>query len=297
MPEQRAASRTAVLVCQGRAVADGRVADGPVAGGRFADPIAYDLLHADERVPVDQVRAGTPPQGWAARAAYEAVRACAEIVVPRTIAIDDAVRAHPHPQLVVLGAGLDTRAWRMAELADVDVTEIDHAASQQDKRARIGERTSLARTFRFQPVDFAVDDLGAALEAGGHDRDVPTTWLWEGVVPYLTRHDVIATLRVLGDRSVRGSTLIVNYQTPSPRARAGRLLAGVLARLGRTPTITANEPWRTLLTPAQLSALLTNAGFGIQHDDDLLTIADRLGLETRMRTSLRNGRVAVAVRH
>ena len=128
-------------------------------------------------------------------------------------------------------------------------TRLPAVISARETRPSIGERTSVARTFRFQPVDFAVDDLGAALEAGGHDRDVPTTWLWEGVVPYLTRHDVIATLRVLGDRSVRGSTLIVNYQTPSPRARAGRLLAGVLARLGRTPTITANEPWRTLLTP------------------------------------------------
>lgn len=292
MSEERVASRTAVLVCQGRAAAEGRL-----AVGHFTDPVAADLLTLEERVAVDQVRAGTPPQGWAERSTYESVRACAEIVAPRTVAIDDAIRSHPHLQLVVLGAGLDTRAWRMPELADVDVTEIDHPASQQDKRARIGERPTLARTFRFQAVDFAHDDLGAALEASGHDGDVPTTWLWEGVVPYLTRHDIVATLRAIGDRSARGSTLIVNYQTPSLRARAGRLVVGTLARLGRTETITAHEPWRTLLTPDQLSGLLTNAGFGVQHDDDLLSIAERIGSEARVRTSLRNGRVAVAARH
>ena len=161
-----------MLVCQGRAAADGRTAT-----DAFGDPVAYELLTSEERVTVDQVRAGTPPQGWAARSTYEAVRACAEIIVPRTVAIDEAVRAHPHPQLVVLGAGLDSRAWRMAELSDVDVTEIDHPASQQDKQARVGDRPTLTRTFRFQSVDFATDDLGAALETCGHDSDAPTTWV------------------------------------------------------------------------------------------------------------------------
>lgn len=57
----RAASRTAVLVCQGRAAADGSV-----AVGRFSDPVAVRLLRAEERTPVDDVRAGVPPQGWPA---------------------------------------------------------------------------------------------------------------------------------------------------------------------------------------------------------------------------------------
>jgi O-methyltransferase involved in polyketide biosynthesis len=105
------ASRTAVLVCQGRAAADGRI-----AVGRFADPVAVTMLRDQERVPVDRVRAGTQPAGWTERVDYEAVRACAELMVPRTIAIDEAVRARPAPQVVILGAGLDARAWRMKEL-------------------------------------------------------------------------------------------------------------------------------------------------------------------------------------
>ena len=281
-----------MLVCQGRAVADGRLAP-----GAYADPVAVELLRADERAVVEQVRGGVVPHGWSARVLYEAVAACAEVLVPRTAAIDEAIRTHPHPQLVILGAGLDSRSWRMPELATVDVTEIDHPASQDDKRDRVGDRTPLARTHRFQPADLAVDELGAALEAAGHDAATPTTWLWEGVVPYLRRADVVRTLRAIGERSVRGSTLIMNYQTPSWRARSGRLAAGLLARLGGAGAITAGEPWRTLLSPAEAMRLLRDAGFGVQVDDDLLTIARRIGLSTAHATSLGNGRVAVGLRH
>ncbi|MDH2416470.1 class I SAM-dependent methyltransferase [Nocardioides sp. CER19] len=291
-PSERAASRTAVLVCQGRAAADRRLAP-----GRFSDPIAVDLLRADERTVVEQVRAATPPAGWSERAAYEAVRACADVVAARTVAIDDALHDRPHPQLVILGAGLDTRAWRLPQLADVDVTEVDHPASQGDKRVRLGDRPPIARTLRFAAVDLAVDELDEALDASGHDAEVSTTWLWEGVVPYLTREEVVRTLRAVGRRSARGSSLIVNYQTPSLRARFGRRLTEIAAVLGLQETATANEPWRTLLTPAQMASLLVDAGFGIHADEDLLAVSRRLGLDSTARISLQNGRVAVALRH
>ena len=289
---EQTASRTAVLVCQGRAVADGRMA---LAG--FSDPIAIELLRADERAVVEAVRAGEVPEDWKERVAYESVAACATVVAPRTVAIDAAIRAHAHPQLVILGAGLDARAWRMAELADVDVTEVDHPASQRDKQDRIGDRRPLARTHRFQPADLAVASLDAALESAGHDPDAPTTWVWEGVVPYLRRADVVRTLAAIAAGSARGSTLIVNYQTRSLRARSGRLLAGLGARLGGAKTITSGEPWHTLLSPAAMAHLLTDAGFGVQTDDDLLTVAERIGMGTEQATSLRNGRIAVAARH
>ncbi|MFF9705858.1 class I SAM-dependent methyltransferase [Streptomyces griseofuscus] len=287
---ERAASRTAVLVCQGRAVADGRS-----AVGRFADPVAVRLLRAEERTRVDEVRAGTPPQGWQARTAYESVRACAEVVGPRTVAIDEALRARPTGQLVILGAGLDTRAWRLPELAGTDVWEVDHPASQRDKRARLGEAepepVAVARSVRFTPVDFAVDDLGAALDAAGHDPAAPTTWLWEGVVPYLTRDQIRATLTDLTARTAPGSTLVVNYQTPSPKATVGRLLARLLGN-----SATAGEPWLSLWKPEQMAALLTEYGLHITSDDGLLTLARSFGIPVRSRTSLDSGRVAVAER-
>ncbi|MFE2839720.1 class I SAM-dependent methyltransferase [Streptomyces mirabilis] len=286
---ERTASRTAVLVCQGRAAADGRL-----AAGRFADVVAVRLLRPPERAPVDEVRAGTPSTGWKARATYEGVRACAEVVVPRTVAIDDAVRSHRTPQLVVLGAGLDSRAWRLPELADTDVWEVDHPASQQDKQERLAEAgvpPVVARSVRFAPVDFATDDLGSALEAAGHDASVPTTWLWEGVVPYLTHDEVRATVRAVADRSAPGSALVLNYQGPSVKASAGRLIARVL-----NSSVTASEPWRSLWKPQKMADLLAGYGLRVVSDEDLLAIANRLESSMRGRTSLRSGRVAVARR-
>ncbi|MCX4614073.1 MULTISPECIES: class I SAM-dependent methyltransferase [Streptomyces] len=286
---ERTASRTAVLVCQGRAAADGKV-----AAGRFADAVAVRLLRPPERAPVDEVRAGTPSTGWKARATYEGVRACAEVVVPRTVAIDDALRSHGTPQLVVLGAGLDSRAWRLPELADTDVWEVDHPASQQDKQERLAEAGTppvVARSVRFAPVDFATDDLGRALEATGHDASVPTTWLWEGVVPYLTHDEVRATVRAVADRSAPGSALVLNYQGPSVKASAGRLIARVL-----NSSVTASEPWRSLWKPQKMAALLAEYGLRVVSDEDLLAIANRLESSMRGRTSLRSGRVAVARR-
>ncbi|MFF2463034.1 class I SAM-dependent methyltransferase [Streptomyces mirabilis] len=286
---ERTASRTAVLVCQGRAAADGRL-----AAARFADAVAVRLLRPPERAPVDEVRAGTPSTGWKARATYEGVRACAEVVVPRTVAIDDALRSHGAPQLVVLGAGLDSRAWRLPELADTDVWEVDHPASQQDKQERLAEAGTppvVARSVRFAPVDFATDDLGSALEATGHDASVPTTWLWEGVVPYLTHDEVRATVRAVADRSAPGSALVLNYQGPSVKASAGRLIARVL-----NSSVTASEPWRSLWKPQKMAALLAEYGLRVVSDEDLLAIANRLESSMRGRTSLRSGRVAVARR-
>lgn len=297
----RAASRTAVLVCQGRAAADGRVAT-----DRFADPVSMQLLRAAERTPVGQVRASTPPQGWQARTAYESVRACADVVVPRTVAIDEALRTRATGQLVILGAGLDTRAWRLAELARTDVWEVDHPASQRDKRARLAEAAlvargadedsrpsvelpAMARSVRFTPVDFAVDDLAAALDAAGHDPAAPTTWLWEGVVPYLTRDEVRATVAALAARTVAGSSLVINYQAPSAKAAAGRLLARVLGS-----SVTSSEPWRSLWRPEQMAALLEEYGLRVVSDDSLLSLAHRLGGPARGQASLKSGRVAVA---
>ncbi|MEU0969949.1 class I SAM-dependent methyltransferase [Streptomyces sp. NPDC005917] len=295
----RAASRTAVLVCQGRAAADGKT-----AVGRFADPVAVRLLRVAERAPVDEVRAGTVPEGWQARIAYESVRACAEVVVPRTVAIDEALRARPTGQLVILGAGLDTRAWRLPELARTAVWEVDHPASQQDKRARLGaaqlrgpdeggpvtnELPADARSVQFAPVDFAVDDLGAALDAAGHDPSAPTTWLWEGVVPYLARDEVRATVAALAARTAPGSALVVNYQAPSVRAAAGRLLARVLSS-----SVTSGEPWRSLWRPRRMAALLAEYGLRTVSDDSLLALAHALGSPVQRRASLRSGRVAVA---
>jgi methyltransferase (TIGR00027 family) len=289
MPKTLRASRTAVLVCQGRAAADGLT-----AVGRFADPTAMPLLRPDERAAVQWVRDGAAPRPWQQRVDYETVRASAELIVPRTVAIDDAVRAHPSPQLVILGAGLDGRAWRMPELAEVSVFEVDQPASQQDKRDRAA---GLAGTPpAFVPVDFGRDRLGEALAAAGHRADRATTWIWEGVVPYLTEAQVVATLTELAAGSAPDSRLIVNFQMSAPSATLGRLVArALMASTGRS-SVWAKEPWRSTWTPAAMAGLLGRHGYRVTRDVDLRDTAVALAMPIRRSGSLGHSRVMVADR-
>ncbi|MET8832564.1 class I SAM-dependent methyltransferase [Micromonospora sp. NPDC004540] len=283
------ASRTAVLVCQGRAAADALIAP-----GRFADPTALPLLRPDEREAVQWVRDGAPPQKWQQRIDYETVRASAELMAPRTIAIDDAIRAHPCPQLVILGAGLDGRAWRMPDLAGVTVFEVDQPATQQDKRDRAAGLPGTPP--RFVPVDFGRDRLAETLADHGHRADLATTWIWEGVVPYLTRAEVAATVAELAACSAPGSRLVVNFQSPATATRVGRVLARLLTASTGRSSVWTNEPWRSTWTPAAMTALLTRHGYTVTRDENLLDTARGLALPVRHTRSLRHSQVMVADR-
>jgi methyltransferase (TIGR00027 family) len=288
---ERAASSTAVLVCQGRAVADGRY-----ASDRFSDPVAWRLLDPGERVVVEQARTGHPPDGGRDRMAYELVRRTGLLMVPRTIAIDDAVRAHGAGQVVVLGAGLDSRAWRMPELAAATVLEVDHPASQQDKQRRVADLQPTAAAVVPVAVDLEHQRLAPALEQAGFDRSRPTTWVWEGVVPYLSAEAVEATAAQVADLAAPGSLLVVNYQSRSVTASVLRRVMRVVLRLTRQPDPLASEPWRSTWSPDTMRTMLSENGFETVSDDDLLTLASGLGLPPDADASLRNGRLAVAVR-
>ncbi|MEV4621280.1 class I SAM-dependent methyltransferase [Asanoa sp. NPDC049573] len=289
MADTLRASRTAVLVCQGRAAADGLVVP-----HRFADPTALPLLLPDERVAVAAVRAGDVPRQWRARVDYETVRAMAELMVPRTVAIDDAVRAHPSPQVVILGAGLDGRAWRMPELAGGPVFEVDQPASQQDKRDRAAALPG--RPPAFVPVDFTRDVLSTALAAAGHRADLATTWIWEGVVPYLTTDQVAATVEALAGCSAPGSRLVVNYQLPAGSRRVSRVLARLLSASTGRSSVFAQEPWLSFWTPQSMGDLLGRHGFTVSEDLNLLDVARELRTPVRHPASLVLSAVLVADR-
>ncbi|GIH09449.1 hypothetical protein Rhe02_75160 [Rhizocola hellebori] len=287
----RAASSTAVLVCQGRAIADGRF-----AVGRFADPIASQLLEPAERVIVDRVRAGQVPTDGADRMAYEMRRRTGLTMVPRTIAIDDAIRDHAAEQVVILGAGLDARAWRMPELGRATVFEVDHPASQQDKLRRIDGLAPTAGRLVMAATDLASERLGPPLEQVGFDRGRVTTWVWEGVVPYLTASAVRATVGQIAQLSAPASRLIINYQAKSLPATVMRAVMRLVLRLSRQPDPLAGEPWRSQWRPEHMRSMLSNNGFDVNSDSDLLTLSAGLDLPAESNGSLRNGRITVAVR-
>jgi len=264
------ASKTAELVCVARAIAHG-----VIAPERFADPTALQLLPEPQRQQVERARQGDASQNFRQRM---------HMMVVRTVAIDDAVRAAASPQLVILGAGLDGRAWRMAELAKVSVFEVDHPDSQRDKRERAAKLRPASADIRFVPVDFERDELEAALAAAGHDAAQPTTWIWEGVVMYLTLADIEATLRVVQRRSAPGSTIVIAYHQPS---WVLSLLGFYLQRLG--------EPLRSAFRPEQMRALLARFGFAIKSDLNTQQLAQALspGIEEVARR-VRHMRIVVA---
>ena len=272
-------SQTAVLVAAARAAAHGRT-----AGVDFQDPTALALLPEEARQRVEDYRAGVAPKDQRGRIAHSFLDRRAKMMVARTIAIDEAVRAAASPQLVILGAGLDGRAWRMPELRDVTVFEVDHPDSQREKQARAAALQRIAREVRFVPVDFARDRLDDALAAAGHDPARPTTWVWEGVVMYLERADIEATLAVIQRRSAPVSQLVVMYLG---RSLLLPVIAFIVRRLG--------EPLRSLFTPDQMRALLARYGFAVARDEGLPAIAARLSDDLARDTRImKHMRVATA---
>ena len=93
----------------------------------FDDPTALPLLRDGEREPVEQARTGTPPDGWRPRVGYEMLTANAEVMVPRTVAVDDGVRAAGHRQLpsrsAALGRWLATAMLVLARREDPTAAE------------------------------------------------------------------------------------------------------------------------------------------------------------------------------
>src|SRR3954454_5894880 len=152
----------------------------------------------------------------------------------------------------------------------------------------------MARRLVLIPVDLSTSRLDPALASAGHDPAAPTVWVWAGVVPYLARSDVEATVSAPAARSAPGSVLVVNYQTPSLVATLGRWVAILVGRLFRVEPFTADEPWRSLWTPADMAHLLAEHGFTTQRDVDLFQVAQALGSPTRHRRPPRSGRVAIA---
>ncbi len=160
-------------------------------------------------------------------------------------------------QLVVVGAGYDGRALRFAG----DATrwwEVDLAGTQQDKRRRLGALGVTTEHVTFVPLNLLTDDLGAALEARGHDATVPSLFVCEGLFSYLTL-EVVATLcATLRDRASAGSVLVSTYLViPEVQGRGGPVLRGVMDQLLRV----IGEPRRSEFLPGDAEKLMVVTGW------------------------------------
>jgi methyltransferase (TIGR00027 family) len=256
-------SRTALGAAGHRAAH--QILDG---GFFFADPLALPILGADAQAAVDRAKAQPLRRGLRlfvalrSRFAEDSARA----------AIARGVR-----QIVVLGAGLDTFAYRVAAIEGLRVYEVDHPATQAEKRRRLAA-AAVAEPAHVVYVgcDFESETFADALAAAGFDRRRPAFVFWLGVTVYLTPQAISATLAAVA-APPGGAEIVFDYVVPPEAIDRDASRAAHLELADRVAA--AGEPLRAYFDPAALRAQLAALGFEAIEDLAVEEIAARYAPE------------------
>jgi methyltransferase (TIGR00027 family) len=246
----------------------------------LADPLALRILGDDIAVSLEHAQTHTsgPRMRWfiasRSRIAEDAL----------TIAVDAGAT-----QLVVLGAGLDTLAYR-TQLADrLRIYEVDHPATQARKREMLAAAAiAVPETLSFVAVDFERDTLPKKLQAAGFKSAERSFFSWLGVVPYLTKPAIFSTLGYMAQLP-GGAEVVFDYVNPatSISAAAGRTAHQALA--ARVAAV--GERFQSYLETASLCAKMRAAGF--RHVDDIgpAELATRFFPEAERSAPTRGGHI------
>jgi methyltransferase (TIGR00027 family) len=231
----------------------------------FKDPFALPILGVD----ADTLKT-TPAAG-------DDRRGIRFFVVARSVIAEDALRQGVEQravgQLVVLGAGLDTIAYRNPFEDRLKVFEVDHPATQAWKRSRLAEAgIPIPESLTYAPVDFETENLTEQLAAAGLDPSIRTFFTWLGVVPYLTREAITGTLQQIAAHP-GGAEVVFDYGEPHEELDPA-LRAIADERLARVAAI--GEPLLSFFEPADLHAQLRGLGYSGIDDLDLPGIVARL---------------------
>ncbi|MDQ3756657.1 MAG: SAM-dependent methyltransferase [Actinomycetota bacterium] len=175
-------------------------------------------------------------------------------------AVVDAIRAGID-QLVLIGAGYDGRAFRYRTPA-TRWFEVDHPATQADKRARLAAIGVDCSHVAFVPCDLAADDVGPALAAAGHDPSRSTLFLAEAVFPYLPVAAIERVLRATSERRGPSGRLAVELGLV-PHDLRSRLNVGAL----RTMTSLLGERILTMQEPEVALDMLRRCGWAPRPPD------------------------------
>ena len=171
-------------------------------------------------------------------------------------------------QYIVLGAGLDTFAYRGTyDPAHLRVFEVDHPTTQIWKRVRLAEAAiPVPNSVTYAPIDFERETLAEGLAGTGFDLGEPALFAWLGVVPYLTREAIMAMLALVAGKLTRGTEIVFDYPEPtesiSPRQR--KVVAARVAAVG--------EPVKTAFVPSELGKALRALPFSDVQDLDARTL-------------------------
>ena len=178
-------------------------------------------------------------------------------------AVDDGIR-----QLVIVGAGLDARAYRIAELDQVRVFELDHPATQSYKRQRVSEGAERCQELIHAAIDFEKQTLDEVLKSHDFESKQRSVWIWEGVTMYLAPAAVDATLSAIASSSTKGSRLAVTYLPKEFRAAWALGISRVGARV-------IGESVRAQYEQPEMEHLLSDHGFRVLADDTATDWAQR----------------------
>ncbi len=253
------ASRTAL------SAAGMRAAHQTLDGGMvFADPLAVRILGGDAEAAIAVCKAQPERRGLRL---FVAMRS--------RFAEDRAKRAIEAGvgQVLVLGAGLDTFAYRLEPREELKVFELDHPATQRDKRARLAEAgIDEPPHLGFVAHDFEDGDMTEALIAGGLDVCRRTFVLWLGVTPYLTEEAVLATLGGLA-RFPGGVEVVFDYASPPHAIGEARVRDFHQAMAERVAA--SGEPFRCALETQALHERARAMGYVEIEDLDRAALVGR----------------------
>jgi methyltransferase (TIGR00027 family) len=171
------------------------------------------------------------------------------------VAVDEELR-----QLVILGAGYDTRAYRIEGLKEkVMVFEVDHPDTQSVKIEKVKEIFgSLPEHVIYVPVDFETDNFGERLAAQGYDRSLKTLFLLEGLIMYIPPEAVDETLSFIAKNSGKDSTILFDYY---PESVVDDTCESEVGKNIRNYTKQQGEPLQFGIREGTVEAFLAERGF------------------------------------
>jgi methyltransferase (TIGR00027 family) len=190
-------------------------------------------------------------------------------VALRERAIDDFLKAcliAGLDQVVILGAGFDTRAYRIPGMARTRVFEIDAPATQTVKLERLKTVIDpLPKNITFLPVDFNTQTLEVRLPANGYNEQAKSLFIWQGVTYFLTAQGVDSTLAFIANHAGPGSAVIFDY-FDNETLRDTRL--GFVKNMHRAARMTGEE-YMFGVDRGQIEPFLTQRGFRDIHNTTL----------------------------
>jgi methyltransferase (TIGR00027 family) len=230
----------------------------------FEDPYASDFVPALLMWFLGHRRVVNAIMNWRERQ----IPGIRMMLLCRTRCLDDLMTdaiAAGVDQVVILGAGFDSRGFRIDGVEQTRIYEVDHPPTQALKTERLRRRgRAIPSNLRFVPVNFDTDDLESKLAEAGFRFNLKTFFIWEGVTQYITAEAVNNTLHFVS-RCAVGSTIAFTYVRQDVVDGTG--VSEAFKKLLRQAE-SFGEPWIFGIDPAAIETFLRERGLELVEEVD-----------------------------